>query len=176
MIDFTKIDYLKNGNERQKKAYKVLEKYNILEKLEPYSAVLAGTVPIEIDIEGSDLDIICEVDLKFEEDDFLEYLRFSNLIPLDVDVKVENITVNGEKSIVLNFVLEEFSIEIFGQNKPVTEQNAYRHMIAEYNILQERGEDFKHKIIELKKQGLKTEPAFGLLMNLENPYEDLLKL
>ncbi|WP_106918245.1 DUF4269 domain-containing protein [Chryseobacterium aurantiacum] len=175
MIDFTRIDYLKNGNERQKRAYEVLKKYDVLEKLEPYSAILAGTIPIEIDIESSDLDIICEVDLRFE-DSFLKYLTFSNLIPSDTDVKVENVIVNGEKSIVLNFMLEEFPIEIFGQNKPVTEQNAYRHMIAEYNILQEKGEDFKQKIIDLKKQGVKTEPAFGILMNLENPYEDLLKL
>jgi hypothetical protein len=48
-------------------------------------------------------------------------------------------------------------------------------MLAEYRILKEKGADFKHKIIELKKQGIKTEPAFGLLMDLKNPYEDLLK-
>jgi hypothetical protein len=76
----------------------------------------------------------------------------------------------------MNFRLEEFSIEIFGQNRPATKQNAYLHMIAEYKILQEKGEDFKQKIIKLKKQGIKTEPAFGILLNLENPYEDLLKM
>jgi hypothetical protein len=135
---------------------------------------LAGTIPIEIDIESSDLDIICEVDLEFEED-FLDDISFSRLIPTDVEVRIENIIINGEKSIVLNFTLDEFPVDIFGQNKPSIQQNAYRHMVAEHRILQERGEDFKHKIIELKKQGIKTEPAFGLLMELENPYEDLLK-
>jgi hypothetical protein len=68
MIDFTRIDYLKDGNERQKKAYEVLTKYRIFEKLKDYSPILAGTVPIEIDINGSDLDIILDVDLRFEED------------------------------------------------------------------------------------------------------------
>lgn len=174
MIDFTKIDYLKEGNKRQKRAFEVLTRYKVFEKLSSYSPVLAGTVPIEIDIEGSDLDIICEVDLRFEED-FLDDIMFSKLIPVETEIKVENIVVNGIPSIVLNFMLEEFPIEIFGQNKPVTQQNAYRHMIAEYRILQEKGEEFKQKIIELKKQGVKTEPAFGMLMNLENPYEDLLK-
>lgn len=174
MIDFTNIEYLKSGNERQKRAYDVLKKYQVFEKLKDYSPVLAGTIPIEIDIESSDLDIICEVDLACEED-FLDEIAMRRLMPGDTDVKVENIVVHGEKSIVLNFMLEEFPIEIFGQNKPSTEQNAYRHMVAEYRILQEKGEDFKHKIIELKKQGMKTEPAFGLLMELENPYEDLLK-
>ncbi|REC74644.1 DUF4269 domain-containing protein [Chryseobacterium elymi] len=174
MIDFTNLSYLKSGNERQKRAYEVLKKYQIFEKLKPYSPILAGTIPIEIDIENSDLDIICEVDLKFEED-FLDDIAMSRLMPGDTDVKIENIIINGEKSIVLNFMLEEFSIEIFAQNKPSIEQNAYRHMLAEYNILKEKGEDFKYKIIELKKQGVKTEPAFGLLMGLKNPYEDLLK-
>lgn len=174
MIDFTKIDYLKNGNEKQKRAYEVLTRYQIFEKLKNYSPILAGTIPIEIDIEDSDLDIICEVDLNFEED-FLEELSFKKIIPVETEVTVENIMIENEKAIVMNFRLEEFSIEIFGQNRPVTKQNAYLHMIAEYKILQEKGENFKQKIIKLKKQGIKTEPAFGILLNLENPYEDLLK-
>lgn len=173
MIDFTTIDYLKNGNEKQRRAYEVLTRHKLFDKLKSYSPILAGTIPIEIDIEGSDLDIICEVDLRFEED-FLEFIMFSKLIPYEADVTVENILINNEKCIVLNFMLEEFPIEIFGQNKPTIEQNAYRHMIAEYNILEENGEEFKQKIIELKKRGIKTEPAFGMLLGLENPYEDLL--
>ena len=174
MVDFTKLDYLKSGSQKQKRVYDVLTKYRIFEKLKDFSPILAGTIPIEIDIDGSDLDIICEIDLRFEED-FLDEMMFSKIVPIEVDVKVENMIVNNEKCIVLSFMLEEFPIEIFGQNKPTIEQNAYRHMIAEYKILQEKGEEFKQKIIELKKKGMKTEPAFGLLMNLENPYEDLLK-
>lgn len=173
MIDFTKIDYLENGNERQRSAYELLTRHRIFEKLKYYSPILAGTIPIEIDIEGSDLDLIFEVDLKFEED-FLDDLMFSKFIPHDV--RVEYPIINGEKCITLNFMLEGFLIEIFGQNKPTTQQNAYLHMIAEHKILQEKGEEFKQKIIELKKQGIKTEPAFGMLLGLENPYEDLLKL
>lgn len=174
MIDFTKIDYLKDGNERQKRAFEVLTKYKIFKVLEFYSPILAGTIPIEIDIEGSDLDIICELDFKFEED-FLDDIAFSKMIPFEADAKVEYPIIDDEKCIVINFMLEDFPIEIFGQNKPTTLQNAYLHMMAEYKILQEKGEDFKQKIIELKKKGIKTEPAFGMLLNLENPYEDLLK-
>ncbi|WP_394665970.1 DUF4269 domain-containing protein [uncultured Chryseobacterium sp.] len=170
MIDFTKIDYLKNGNERQKRAYEVLTRYQIFEKLKDYSPILAGTIPIEIDIEESDLDIICEVT------DFTEFEKTLSEMFSEFDLKIEKITVNNEQAIVLNFKLEEFPIEIFGQNKPATEQNAYRHMIAEYKVLQEKGNDFKQKIIKLKKQGIKTEPAFGILLNLEQPYEDLLKM
>lgn len=172
MPDFTRIDYLKDGNERQRRAYETLTKHRFFEKLKDYSPILAGTIPIEIDIEGSDLDLIFEVDLQFEED-FLDDLMWSRFIPYDVEVEYP--IINGEKCITLNFMLDGFPIEIFGQNKPTTQQNAYLHMIAEYKILQEKGEKFKQKIIELKKQGIKTEPAFGLLLGLENPYEDLLK-
>ncbi|MDC8107015.1 DUF4269 domain-containing protein [Chryseobacterium sp. PTM-20240506] len=172
ITDFTKIDYLESGNQRQQRAHLVLTKYQILEKLKDFSPLLAGTIPIEIDIDGSDLDIICEVK---DEDFFLETIRLSQLIPPGIHFTVEKIEIKGEKSIVINFNLEEFPIEIFGQDKPTTQQNAYRHMVAEYTILQEKGEEFKQQIIELKKEGIKTEPAFGVLMNLENPYEDLLK-
>lgn len=151
MIDFTKIDYLKDGNERQKRAFEVLTKYKIFKVLEFYSPILAGTIPIEIDIEGSDLDIICELDFKFEED-FLYDIAFSKMIPFEADAKVEYPIIDGEKSIVINFILEGFPIEIFAQNKPATQQNAYLHMIAEHKILQEKAEDFKQKIIELKKK------------------------
>jgi hypothetical protein len=41
---------------------------------------------------------------------------FSRFIPYDVDVEYP--IINGEKCITLNFILEEFPIEIFGQNKP----------------------------------------------------------
>lgn len=173
MIDFTKIDYLKSGNERQQKAYQLLSKYCFFDKLKAYFPILAGTIPIEIDVEGSDLDIICEVDLSFEEDFLNDIL---NCIPQDTGIKVEYLILNGEKCMTINFMLEDFPIEIFGQNKPSAQQNAYLHMIAEYRILQEKGEGFKQKIIQLKQQGMKTEPAFGVLLGLENPYEDLLKL
>lgn len=169
MIDFTKLDYLKIGNEKQIRAHEVLTKYKIFDILDYYSPILAGTIPIEIDIEESDLDIICEVKDKVEFEKFL-IQAFK-----DFDLKIEILNINNEKSLVCNFKLEEFPIEIFGQNKPTTQQNAYLHMIAEYKILQEKGEEFKQKIIDLKKQRMKTEPAFGKLLHLENPYEDLLK-
>jgi len=169
MTDFKNLEYLKIGNEKQKKAYEVLTKYKIFDILKKYSPILAGTVPIEIDIEESDLDIICEVKDK------VEFEKFLIQVFKDFDVNIEILNINNEKSLVCNFKLEEFPIEIFGQDRPTTQQNAYLHMISEYNILQEKGEGFKQKITDLKKQGIKTESAFGMLLHLENPYEDLLK-
>lgn len=175
MIDFRTLEYLKRGNLRQQRACEVLTKYRVFDVLQDYHPVLAGTFPIGIDVEGSDLDIICHIDPD-HEGNLLQQLVLSKIMPENTDVAVENSSIGGEKSIVIHFMLEEFPIEIFGQNKPATAQNAYRHMIAEYRILQEKGEDFKQEIINLKKRGIKTEPAFGMLLGLKSPYEDLLKL
>lgn len=50
---------MKTGNERQQLAYQTLIVHRVLEKLAEYSPILTGTIPINIDIENSDLDIIC---------------------------------------------------------------------------------------------------------------------
>ena len=76
---------------------------------------------------------------------------------------------------IARFNTNSFEIEIFGQNIPVEQQNAYRHMLTEYKILQQKGVVFKRKVTALKKQGLKTEPAFARLLGIKgNPYEELL--
>jgi len=58
---FLSIDYLRNGNPRQQKTYRTLSRLNIMEDLREFNPTLCGTIPIGIDIEDSDLDIIIEV-------------------------------------------------------------------------------------------------------------------
>lgn len=169
MIDFTTLDYLKCGNEKQRRAYEILSGYGIFEKLKKYTPLLAGTIPIEIDTEESDLDIICDVKNKEE------FKKLLSAVFSEFNINIETLAVNGKEVIVGNFMADGLPIEIFGQDTPSAEQNAYCHMMAEYRILQEKGASFRHKIIALKEQGIKTEPAFGMLLGLENPYEDLLK-
>lgn len=170
MIDFQDISYLKNGNERQKSAYQTLIKYQVFEKLSAFNPLLAGTIPIDIDIPESDLDIICYWQ---NVTDFIVLLEKSFATVQDFSLRKE--MINGQQTIIANFWTDDFEIEIFGQNIPSKEQNAFKHMLIEHQILQEKGNGFKQKIIELKRQGLKTEPAFAQLLELAgNPYEELL--
>ncbi|MET0572202.1 MAG: DUF4269 domain-containing protein [Pedobacter agri] len=169
-LNFLDIAYLENGNERQKNAYQVLTENAILEKLNRFTPILVGTIPINIDIESSDLDIICNVN---DEEAFVSTVKnhFKNKMAFEIS---KNLNFNAVKS---NFVINDFEIEIFGQNIPTQQQNAYRHMLIEYKILLEKGEDFRLQVIELKRQGYKTEPAFAKLLGLQgDPYEELLKL
>ena len=48
-------------------------------------------------------------------------------------------------------------------------------MLVEHRILLERGKAVRQQIIAIKRQGMKTEPAFCLLLGLKNdPYWALL--
>lgn len=58
-INFDNIDYLRGGSNRQQQAYFKLINNQILSKLKLYDPILVGTIPINIDIKDSDLDIIC---------------------------------------------------------------------------------------------------------------------
>ncbi|MDH5367934.1 MAG: DUF4269 domain-containing protein [Cyclobacteriaceae bacterium] len=170
MIDFTNIEYLKSGNVRQQKAYIQLEKLRIFEKLKNYNPILTGTIPIGIDLPNSDLDIICEC---YEHVKFYELVSESFANEKNFEISSKN--WNGVKSTIAKFQSDRFEIEIFGQPIPTEQQNAYKHMILEYKILTKMGSTFKAQIKKLKKEGLKTEPAFAKLLGLSgNPYEELL--
>lgn len=171
MIDFTNIEYLRRGNERQKKAYAVLTKGKIFKCLRKYNPILTGTIPIEIDLPDSDLDIICEcTDLE----EFYQYIVANYRKFGDFKIRIKNL--NGTESTIASFKLHGFKVEIFGQNVPTVKQDAFRHMLIEYQLLRENGANFREEIIRLKSQGLKTEPAFAQLLGLKgNPYLELLK-
>jgi hypothetical protein len=167
---FDNLDYLRDGNERQKEAYRILTANNIFEKLKRFSPILTGTIPLNIDIEESDLDIAC---YWRDKDNFIDVIRteFYKQANFAFSQKV----INNQETILTNFSLGEFKIEIFAQNRPTKEQEAFRHMLIEYEILEAKGENFRQDIIRLKRQGLKTEPAFAKLLGLSgNPYEALL--
>ena len=170
--DFTNIEYLKSGNTKQRAAYKVLTENRILETLQEYDPVLVGTIPININVESSDLDILCYTnDLKVFENFVVK--EFGDMDEFIIWERGE-----GEfKAVVASFKLDGFDIEIFGQNIPTKKQQAYRHMIVEHRLLEEKGEEFRRKVIALKQMGYKTEPAFAKLMGLEgDPYMALLNL
>ncbi|WCL50632.1 DUF4269 domain-containing protein [Leptospira sp. GIMC2001] len=170
-MKFDSIDYLKEGNNRQRQAFSILTNNQILSKLKQFDPILVGTIPINIDIENSDLDIICC---------FTDKLEFYNSVTQNF-CKESSFTIQESQnyntlSIVANFFVDEFRIEIFGQNILTKQQFAYRHLIAEYNLLKKYGENFRQQIIGLKRQGHKTEQAFAIALNLSgDPYMELLK-
>lgn len=170
--NFDNIEYLQRGNNRQQQAYAILTNNQVLSKLKGFDPIVVGTIPINIDIESSDLDIICcfadkEEFIKSIEDNFKNETNFV----------IKEKRSLAFSAIVANFIIGTFRIEIFGQNIPTKQQFAYRHLIVEHQLLNKYGEDLRLQIVELKRQGYKTEPAFALALGLKgDPYSELLNL
>jgi len=143
-----------------------------MEALQPFHPVLCGTVPLGIDIASSDLDVICEAsDLgSFEQ---TLHRSFSHL-PAFVTRLTQ---IDGLPTCVCTFTAGDFTTEVFAQPRPVTEGNAYRHMVVEARLLRLAGGVAADAIRQLKEEGLKTEPAFAAFFGLMgNPYDALLQL
>ncbi|SMC42599.1 DUF4269 domain-containing protein [Moheibacter sediminis] len=170
MDKFKNIEYLQQGNPKQQLVFALLNEFKIIEILKNYNPLVIGTIPIEIDLPESDVDIILETDNFNELEKFLtiEFHHFQNFtIQQRID---EDKTI-----LVCNFIIDKVPFEIYAENKPTYLQNGFLHMIKEYEILRKFGNDFKNQIIQLKKEGFKTEPAFAKLLNLHgNPYIELL--
>lgn len=170
MIDFSTIEYLKNGNQKQIQAFEILTQNKILSHLAQFDPILVGTIPINIDIANSDLDIICHWKNK---NSFIAKLNL--FFGKQTDFTIREILIDNKESVIANFKIDGLEIEVFGQNIPTKNQNGYKHMIIEHEILQSKGENFRLEIIKLKQNGYKTEPAFAFLLGLKgNSYEALL--
>lgn len=168
---FTSITYLQSGNDKQQKVYEVINKLNIMEDLALYSPVLCGTIPIRIDILHSDLDIVMEV----HNYDFFEQ-EIRSLYGSYEGFEMKKKNFKNILTIKVNFKFEGFEFELFAQPQPVRNQNAYKHMIVEHMLLMQHPH-IREEVIELKEQGVKTEPAFAQVLKIDgDPYEELILL
>ncbi|EQC47900.1 DUF4269 domain-containing protein [Bacteriovorax sp. Seq25_V] len=165
-------DKLKYGTKKQRLAYEVLRTSNIYEILAPYSPFLAGTIPLDIDVENSDLDIICEV---HDFDKINKALKKS--FGSATNFKTYTINVRGIETYLCNFRLNGFEFEIFCQGIPVLNQYAVIHYLVEKRILAIFGSRVKNEIRKYKNLGIKTELAFAKYFNIQgDPYDELAKL
>ncbi len=171
ILIFRTINYLESGNEVQRRAFRVIHQLGILEDMSKYNPVLCGTIPIAIDIKGSDLDIILEV---YEPDRFSEDVK-SRYGQLDGFV-LQELTMSDMPTVLTNFHYGGFEFELFAQPRAVEQQNAYLHMLVEHHLLMTNPQ-IKAEIIRLKEQGMKTEPAFAHVLGVAgDPYDELLVL
>lgn len=152
--------------------HRTLNTLEIFTLLHSYTPVLAGTFPLAIDIETSDLDIICcAADLT------VFARRVTEIFGKHTGFRIAHKVIRDDPCVVANFHFQGFEIEIFGQNRPVEQQNAYRHMQVEARLLELGGDAARQGIRRLKQNGLKTEPAFARYFDLEgDPYDTLLRL
>ncbi|WP_316245318.1 DUF4269 domain-containing protein [Gracilibacillus timonensis] len=127
---FEAIDYLQNGNTRQQQAHQAIQRLQLLEALREYQPALCGTIPIGIDIASSDIDIIMEV-----HDHPLFAAKIKALYSDQIFFTIKGTPIRGKYVTKANFRYQGFDVELFGQQQPVQQQHAYRHMVIEKHLL-----------------------------------------
>jgi hypothetical protein len=171
-IDLFDLSYLAAGGTRQRAALQVIEELGICRDLAEYTPALAGTIPLGIDIEGSDLDVICQA-----RDLDVFAARVRELYSGRDGFRLACYPVRGVSSVVAGFNHDGWVFEVFAQAVPVAEQYACLHLLSEARLLELAGEAARISIREMKQQGLKTEPAFARYFQLPgDPYEALARL
>lgn len=168
---FLGTDYLQFGTAKQQELFRDLEEWKILKCLHGFKPTLAGTIPLNIDTDSSDVDIL----VKFNIPSHLQkicYAKFRNLPNYSFSEK----TISLRVTLVCRFETKKFQYEIFGQAIEPTEQYGWIHMIVENRFLTLADPTFREEIRNLKKQGIKTEPAFCKVLDLKgDPYKILLQ-
>jgi hypothetical protein len=169
-MDWFDISYLKHGTKKQFRLYETLIKSNLLNTLSLFTPVVVSTICIGIDINDSDIDIICTYQNFADYKQFIKQ-KFKTYQHFDIWER------KNTNEIVCTFKFDGFLFEIFSSNIPVTQQNAYLHLTAMHKMLSLSNSLLKNKIIEFKKNGLKSEPSFAKLLHLKgDPFEEIKQL
>src|SRR5688500_2261573 len=126
---------------------------DLLSHLGEFDPVLAGTLPLGLENEQSDLDILC-----YDEslDSYAEVVKFA--YGNKYDFAINYTTKNDLPTAICTFRTQGLPVEHYAQARPTEQQNAYLHMVAEARLLREGGEEAVRVIRDLKQEGMKTEP------------------
>jgi Domain of unknown function (DUF4269) len=148
----------------------------LLRDLAPFEPTLVGTYPLGLQIDGSDLDIACTCDDLAAFERALRASLAAVAAAASGPIRIERLPLAPE-AVVAAFTWEDLAIEIFCQPLPVYEQAGFRHLVVEGRLLAIGGAALRDRVRELKRAGVKTEPAFARVLGLEgDPYAALLEL
>ncbi len=166
------ITYLMSGHDQQRRAYQVLRELDVFFQLKAYAPMLAGSYPLDLEVDDSDLDILCEAQnlLAFEQ-------KLNELYHHHQDFHCEAQLDGALPTMFASLRCQGMLVEFFAQQIPVRHQAGFRHMEMEERLLRLGGYQARRAIRTLKAQGVKTEPAFAKYFGIDgDPYEALLTL
>jgi hypothetical protein len=148
-----------------------LERVGILSALARFDPRVAGTVPLGLDLPMSDVDVLCyapdpraftsAVWAAFSQHEGFRIWQWTGV----------------ERPVVASFAAEGWVFEVFGPARPVSEQWGWRHFLVERRLLELGGARFRAAVMDGRRSGMKTEPAFAAALNLSgDPYQALLDM
>ncbi|MCJ1961538.1 DUF4269 domain-containing protein [Novosphingobium mangrovi (ex Hu et al. 2023)] len=149
----------------------ILASSGLPDALAAYDARVVGTFPLGLDVAGSDVDIVCHAP---DGHAFAQELweRFAGC-----DHFALRQWVQGERAVIAQFLICDLPFEVFGAPVPVVMQAGWRHFEVERRLLALSSGAFHAAVRELRRSGIKTEPAFAQVLGLAgDPYAQLFDL
>jgi hypothetical protein len=165
---FSKNEWLDESNANHLAIKGFLENTRIIKSLNCFQPLIAGTFPIGLEVEGSDVDLLC----SYSEAATRLELQ-SRLQEMQPGIKY----CNAQDHFTASWEWEHLPIELYASEVPSADQAAFRHLLIEAWLLETHGPELKATVLHLKQQGIKTEPAFAKALEMEgDPYTVLLDL
>jgi len=149
----------------------IIDDLKLLLRLQKFSPVLIGTPPLGIATDESDIDIACgahdlQAFIDFTWREFGHHEQYVGAEQQHLDAPAA----------VVQFYYRQWFVEIFCQQIDTLEQAGVRHFCIEKRLL-DLEPRLGQMVMELKRSGTKTEPAFSSLLKLEgDPYDAILEL
>jgi hypothetical protein len=160
------LEVLSKGDTPQRAAVQAVRRLKLLERLRRFRPLIVGTLPIGVHVAGSDLDVVCTIESSHR---FIRLLgnEFGN----QPAFALSRTKLLGQDSVVCSFISGTTPVEIVGMPVDSSKQRAYVHLMAEADLLEKGGAQARLAIRKLRRQGLKTEPAFAKHFGLKgDPY------
>lgn len=148
-----------------------LAQSRVLDILAPFDPRVAGTFPLGLTVEGSDIDVLCHAPdaAAFAQAVWQAFAGCAGF--------AMHQWAKGERAVVAAFTLRGVPFEIFGSPVPVAEQVGWRHFEVERRLLELGGPTFRDAVMQARATGAKTEPAFAQVLGLPgDPYAAMLAL
>ena len=148
-----------------------LEASGVLELLKSFDPRVVGTLPLDLALESSDIDIVCAA---------RDPNAFAELV-WQACRSFEGFRIfrwrEKRRPVVARFVFAGWPFELFADPRPVDQQGAWRHFEVERRLLAMDDGRLRAAVWRLRRAGLKTEPAFAQALELAgDPYEAMLFL
>jgi hypothetical protein len=162
---------LETGDTLQQRAYSALARNRVFEHLAEFDPAHVSTIGNCLAIETSDIDIICSYSDRQHFERVVQN-AFGELRGFSLSTRINR----GAEAVVAQFV-DDLPVEIYAETTPTEQQFGYRHYIVITKLLHLAGEPLRNAICELKRAGLKTEPAVAQILGLKgDPYLALIAL
>lgn len=148
-----------------------LAECGVLRALASFDPRIAGTPPLGLDLPGSDVDVLCFAPDAHAFTDAV-WRNFASAPAFTA----KQLT-RAPRPVVASFEVAGWRIELYGEAIPVEQQRGWRHFAVEQRLLALAGDGLRMPVLTLRRQGMKTEPAFAAALRLSgDPYLALLRL